>query len=414
MKSDFLMDLSQKTPFAERIGGARFGQASGSYKFERIKQAQRAFEQQHPEIPLLNFGIGEPQTPPPENVIHTLYKAATKPENHGYSDCGILPFCDAARKYMKKVFQVDLSPEEILPSMGIKSALTQTALAFLNPGDVLLMPTPAYPVLATHASYLGAEIHSLPLKQENHFLPVLETIPEDILRRAKMLYLNYPNNPTGACATKEFFEKAIQLAKKYHFVIVQDAAYSGLWDDESPASSILQLPQAKEVAIELHSCSKGHRMTGWRIGWICGNHQLVAAYRKIKDNSDSGQFKPIQFAAIEALQDLSIPQKSMAEYRNKYEAVAKVLKEFGFTSPENSHPFYLYVSAPKGVLSSNGNIQFSDAATATEWLLTQCGILTVPWDEVTPEIRFSMTIPLSVNEIQCALLERLKGLQLYF
>lgn len=414
MKSDFSMDSSKKAPFAERIGGNRFGTASGSYKFERIKQAQRAFEQQHPEIPLLNFGIGEPQTPPPENVIRALYEAATKPENHGYSDCGILPLCDAAREYMKKIFQVDLSAEEILPSMGIKSALAQVALAFLNPGDVLLMPTPAYPVLATHASYLGAEIYSLPLKQENRFLPDLETVPEDILQRAKMLHLNYPNNPTGASASKEFFEKIIHFAKKYHFIVVQDAAYSGLWDTESPALSILQLPHAKDVAIELHSCSKGHRMTGWRIGWTCGNANLIAACRKIKDNSDSGQFKPIQFAAIEALKDFSIPQKSMQEYREKRDIVAKILAEFGFTPTQNSHPFYLYVAAPKRVQCAGGEIHFADAATVSEWLLSQCGILTVPWDEVDPSIRFSMTIPLSANNIQQILYERLKDFHFFF
>jgi LL-diaminopimelate aminotransferase len=340
-----------------------------------------------------------------------LREAALVEENNFYSDCGCLAFMEAAARYMGRVFDVTVEAEvELLPSMGSKNALTYVALAFLDPGDVLLTTTPGYPVLPTFAQYLGAEVVSLPLRGENQFFPDLSQSSPSLRKRAKILHLNYPNNPTGACGTLDFFAEAVEFCRKNSLILVHDAAYAGLWDDLCPARSIFQIPGAMDLALELHSCSKAHAMTGWRIGWICGQQKFIAAYRRIKETCDSGQFLPIQHGAIVALDDDAFCADAMVEQRARMGVIEKILGERGFTFPAHHHPFYVYASAP---VEADG-IRFGTAQEFSEWLLERCGILTVPWDEVDPSVRFSTTIPLPADSLERLLRERIGNLRFTF
>jgi LL-diaminopimelate aminotransferase len=300
--------------------------------------------------------------------------------------------------------------EEILPSMGSKGALTYAALAFLNAGDVLLTTSPAYAVLPTFASYLGAEIFAMPLLADENFFPNLATIPPDVLQRAKMLHLNYPNNPTGACASEKFFAEAVTFCRRHSLLLLHDGAYAGLWDELCPPSSILQISGAKDIALELHSCSKAHNLTGWRMGWACGGRRLLAALRRIKENCDSGQFLPIQWGAMAALDDDAFCHRSMALLRGRMEVVEKIFSARGFTFPPQHHPFYCYAPAPR----AGADRKFSSAMEFCEWLLETCGILTVPWDETSPHLRLSMTIPMEIAQLEELLLKRLSGLHFSF
>lgn len=374
---------------ADRIGRVSFGKKNKSYKFEVIKSDKMAAEMTNPERVILDFGIGEPPMPPDKKVIDELYNAAKDPSSGHYTDCGMDFFIRSACRYMERVFGVALDPErEVLPSMGIKSSLVYVAHAFLNPKDVLLTTTPGYPVLPTYARYLGAEVYFLPLREENNFFPDLEAIPPAILQRAKILHLNYPNNPTGACATKEFFTAAVEFAHKHALIIVHDAAYSGLYDDRNGPISLLNIPNGKAVSLELHSCSKAQAMTGWRIGWVCGNETFVEAYRTVKNSSDSGVFLPIQSAACLALEDAAFPQRAMQYYRTCAAAIREILEPKGFRFPTDTHPFYLYTPVPK---SCSDGTKFESALDFSKWLLNELGVVTVPWDDVVPSIRLAMT-----------------------
>ena len=286
--------------FAERIGGSQFGKSTAIYKFEKIKRAKRAAKAAKPDFPLIDMGVGEPDEMAFPEVIDALIEGAKNPANRGYADNGADELKQAAARYMNQVFGVQLDAmTEVMHSIGSKAALSILPTCFINPGDVVLMTTPGYPVFGTHAKYLGGEVYNMPLTEQNGFLPDLDAVPADIAKRAKVMVLNYPNNPTGACATREFFEQAVAYAKKHNILIVQDAAYAALRFEGSPLS-ILQIAGAKDTAIELHSLSKSFNMTGWRIGWVCGNPLAVAAYANVKDNTDSGQFLGIQHAAADA------------------------------------------------------------------------------------------------------------------
>ena len=297
MSDSYIQEL-----FAERIGGNQYGKSTAIYKFEKIKRAKKAAKEAKPDVDLIDMGVGEPDEMAFPIVVKALQDAAAQPENRGYADNGGDDFKAAAAQYMSAVFGVsDIDPTtEVVHSIGSKTALSMIPACFINPGDVVLMTSPGYPVLGTHAKYLGGEVYNMPLKEENNFLPELDAVPTDVVAKAKIMVLNYPNNPTGASATLEFFEKAIAFAKANHLIILQDAAYSSLIFEGSPIS-IFQVEGAKDVAIELHSLSKSYNMTGWRIGFVVGNPLVVQAYADMKDNSDSGQFLAIQKAGAVAL-----------------------------------------------------------------------------------------------------------------
>ena len=276
--------------FAERIGGVNYGKDNEIYKFEKIKRAKRKALADYPDRKLIDFGIGENDEMAAESVRAVMAEEINKPENRGYADNGIPEFKEAVSRFMKRQFGVDIDPAtEVNHAIGSKPALAIMPAVFINPGDVTLMTVPGYPVAGTHTKYYGGEVYRLPLLAENDFFPDLDSIPEDIRKRAKLLVINYPNSPTGKTATEEFYKKVIEFAKANEIVVVQDAAHVMLSFDQEP-TSFLQMPGAKEVGVEIHSLSKGWNMIGWRMGWVCGNERIVRAFADVKDNCDSGQF----------------------------------------------------------------------------------------------------------------------------
>ena len=338
------------------------------------------------------MGVGEPDDMAFPEVVEALYAAAKNPANRGYADNGGPDFKKAAAGYMKAVFGVELDPEtEILHSIGSKAALSILPNCFINPGDVVIMTVPGYPVFGTHAKYLGGEVYNLQLKPENNFLPNLDEIPADILKRAKVIVVNYPNNPTGANATPEFFEKLVKFAKANNLIVVSDAAYASLTFD-TPALSILQVEGAKDVAVELHSLSKSHNMTGWRIGWVCGNPLIVKAYGDVKDNTDSGQFLGIQLAAAKGLENPQITRAIAQKYSRRMDLLVDVLKKSGFSPRKPKAGFFLYMAAPKAAILKDGTRkEFKSGEDFSQWMITEHLISTVPWDDAGAFVRFSVT-----------------------
>lgn len=284
---------------------------------------------------------------------------------------------------------------EINHVIGSKSALAMLPLAFINPGDIVLMPSPCYPVLATHTEYLGGEAVYLPISEENDFLPDLDSLSDEVLERAKLLYLNYPNNPTGAVAPVEFFEKVVKFAKEHQILVVHDAAYAALVFDEAKPLSFLSVPGAKEVGVELHSLSKSYNMTGWRIGFIAGNPLAVNAFASIKDNCDSGQFIAIQKAAAYALKHPEITRKISEKYSRRHELLASALREVGFKAEKPGGSFFLYTEAPKAIA---GGMSFDSAEQFSEFLIREKSISTVPWDDAGRYVRFSVTFEAADEE----------------
>lgn len=262
---------------------------------------------------------------PTPRIVAKLAEEAAKPENRGYADNGIAEFKEAAAEYLKNVFGVDgIDPEtEVNHSIGSKPGLAMMPSCFINPGDVTIMTVPGYPVMGTHTKYLGGEVYNVPLTKENNFLPDLDSIPEDIRRRAKLFYLNYPNNPTGAGATPEFFRKVVDFAKANNIVIVHDAPYAALTFDGEKPLSFLSVPGAKDVGVEFHSLSKSYNMTGWRIGFVAGNPLVVRAFADVKDNNDSGQFIAIQKAAAYGLRHPEITEKIAEKYSRRHDMLGR-------------------------------------------------------------------------------------------
>jgi LL-diaminopimelate aminotransferase len=381
-----------QTLLAERIGGRQYGKSTQIYKFEKIKRAKRAAMAAHPDVELIDLGVGEPDEMAFPLSVRTLQAEAAKPENRGYADNGGPEYRQAAARWMKNVCGVTLDPEkEILHSLGSKAALTLLPAVLINPGDVALMTVPGYPVFGTHTKWYGGEVFNLKLTAENNFLPDLASIPSDILRRAKVLVLNYPNNPTGASATREFFTHAVVFAKQHNLVIISDAAYAALVFEGQPLS-ILSIPGAKDVAVELHSMSKGFNMTGWRLGFVAGNELLVRAYGDVKDNSDSGQFLAIQKACAASLDHPEITQKIAAKYSRRMDLLVTALRKFGFDACKPKGSFFLYVRAPRAVVAGHGQrTTFASGEDVSQWLITEKLISTVPWDDAGPYLRFSVT-----------------------
>ncbi len=281
---------------------------------------------------------------------------ARKPENRGYADNGDAVLKQAAAQYMREVCGVPIDPEtQVVHSIGSKAALSILPAALINPGDVVLMTVPGYPVFGTHAKYYGGVVHNLPLREENNFLPDLKSIPADVLAKAKVLVLNYPNNPTGASATQEFFAEVVAFAKKNHIVVIHDFAYAALVFEGMPLS-FLATPGAMEVGIELHSTSKNFNMTGWRCGFVAGNELLVKAYSDVKDNTDSGQFLAIQHASAYAFDHPEITTGIAQKYSRRMDLLVETSEARSASrrkKPRGS--FFLYVAAPKSATDSSGS-----------------------------------------------------------
>ena len=393
--------------FADRLGGNKFGKDTKIYKFEKIKRAKRAAMDANPNKELFDLGVGEPDEMAFPGVIKTLQLEAEKPENRGYTDNGIEEFKVAAINYMDNVFGVKgLDPNKhVNHTIGAKPGLAMLPSIFINPGDITLMTVPGYPVMGTHTQYLGGEVINLPLTKENKFLPDLKSITSDIAKRAKILYLNYPNNPTGANATQAFYEEAVDFAKKNDVVVVQDAAYGALNFDENP-SSFLSIPGAMDVGVELHSLSKSYNMTGWRIAFVVGNELIVKGVAHVKDNIDSGQFAAIQKAAIHALEHPDITETILEKYRRRLTKLVETLNSLGFDASMPGGSFFLYVEAPKGV---KGGQRFKSGEEFSQYLIKEMMISTVPWDDVGNFIRFSATFAAKGLEEESRIINEIKN-----
>lgn len=402
--------------FAKRIGGSDFGKSNEIYKFEKIKRAKRAALEAHPDVEMIDMGVGEPDEMAFPEVVNRLVEEAKDPDNRGYTDNGIPAFKEAAAAYMENVFGVTgINPQtEVNHSIGSKPALAMLPSVLVDPEDAVLMTVPGYPVLGTHAQWYGAAVHNLPLLEENGFLPDLSSVPEDILKKAKILYLNYPNNPTGAVATRDFFEEAIAFAKKNNLVIVQDAAYAGLVYSGGPLS-ILSVPGGKDVAIELHSLSKAFNMTGWRIAFVVGNELLVKGFAEVKDHNDSGQFGAIQKAGIYCLQHPEITEQIVEKYSRRMDGLVSALSGCGFQCKKSGGSFFLYVKAPKRI---KGGPEFATAEDFSQYLIREKQISTVPWDNAGAYVRFSVTFSAKGVEEEKRILgeiqKRLSDIQLEF
>ena len=385
MTDDYIQNL-----FAERIGGRQFGKDTTLYKFEKIKRAKRKAKQEHPNTKLIDMGVGEPDAMADEAVVQTLCQEAAKPENRFYADNGISEFKDAAVEYMEEVFGVTgLDKEnEVNHSIGSKPGLAMIPSAFINPGDITIMTVPGYPVMGTHTEWLGGEVVNLPLLKENDFLPDLSTLTAEQKEKAKLLYLNYPNNPTGAGATEDFFKEVVEFAKKNDIIVIHDAAYAGLVFDDNEPLSFLSIPGAKDVGMEIQSLSKSFNMTGWRMAFVVGNQKLVNAFATVKDNNDSGQFRAIQKAGITALNKPEITAKTAEKYSRRHEMLVDVLQDLGFDAQKPDGTFYLYVEIPKGTADGR---EFENAEEFGQFLIKETLISAVPWDDAGNFIRFSVT-----------------------
>ena len=338
---------------------------------------------------IIDFGVGDPDLSTPSHIIESLYRAAKNPETHRYSlDKGLLEFRQAISRWYKKRFNVELDPEkEVHPLIGSKEGIAHLPLTVINRGDYALVPDPGYPPYRSGVILAEGVPYSMPLLKENSFLPDLRKIPSRIRKRAKIMFLNYPNNPTAAVATKEFFKEIINFASKYNIIIAHDAAYSEITFDGYRSPSFLETEGAKNVGIEFHSLSKTYNMTGWRIGWVCGNREIVSFLAKLKSNIDSGIFMAIQIAGISALEE---PQNHIEEicqvYRERRDILVDGLNSLGWDISKPKATFYLWTEIPKG----HNSLRFCS------FLLKKSGILVTPGIGFGKfgegYIRFSLTI----------------------
>jgi len=391
--------------FADRLGGKQFGKDTKIYKFEKIKRAKRAALEANPGKELFDLGVGEPDEMAPPGVVKALQLEAEKPENRGYTDNGIQEFKQAACRYMEKVYGVkDLDPNRhVNHTIGSKPGLAMTPLVFVNPGDVVFMTIPGYPVLGTHAHYLGGIVVNLPLTENNGFLPDLKKIDAVTAKKAKILYLNYPNNPTGANATRKFYEEAVAFAKAHEVLVVQDAAYAALTYGEK--ISLLSVPGGMEVGVEFHSLSKAYNMTGWRMAFVVGNELAVKGIAHVKDNIDSGQFAAIQKAAQYALDHPEITEAIVEKYKRRLGLLVNTLNAVGFNASMPGGSFFLFVKAPRGIV---GGREFDSAEDFSQYLITEHLISTVPWDDAGAYVRFSATFIAKDPRDELRIMEEIK------
>jgi LL-diaminopimelate aminotransferase len=324
------------------------------YVFARLDELKaRAREQ---GLDLIDLGMGNPDGATPQPVVDAAKIALQDASNHGYPPFeGTASFRRAITNWYHRRYSVDLDPEaEALPLLGSKEGLTHLALAYVNPGDLVLVPSPAYPAHFRGPLIAGARIHSLILKPENHWLIDISAIPEAIAREAKILYFNYPSNPTAATAPREFFEEIVAFARHYEIILVHDLCYAELAFDGYQPTSLLEIPGAKEFGVEFHTLSKTYNMAGWRVGFVVGNRHIIQGLRTLKTNLDYGIFSALQSAAEKALQlpDVYL-HEVQARYRTRRDFLIQGLAELGWSVPKTEATMYLWVPCPPGVGSTD-------------------------------------------------------------
>jgi LL-diaminopimelate aminotransferase len=307
-------------------------------------------------VDIIDLGIGDPDLPTPEFIVERMIASVKEARYHRYpSSRGMLSFRKAAAEWYKKRFDLSFDPaSEVVVLIGSKEGIAHFPIAFVDPGDVVLVTTPGYPVYNIGTLFSGGETYYLPLIAENDFLPDLDSIPADILKRAKILWINYPNNPTAAVAPPEFFARVVDFAKENNIIVCHDNAYSEMTYDEYIAPSFLETPGAKEVGLEFHSLSKTYNMTGWRIGFAVGNPELIGPLAQVKSNIDSGQFEAVQEAGIAALEsDQSCIRKMQEIYRERRDILVSGLRDLGLDTPFPKATFYVWTPVPKGYTSKD-------------------------------------------------------------
>jgi LL-diaminopimelate aminotransferase len=322
-------------------------------------------------VDVINLGVGDPDLPTPGHIVEALSKAARDPLNHQYpSYSGMGGFKTSVARWYKSRFGVDLDANsEVITLIGSKEGIAHLPLAFINPGDTALIPSPAYPVYSIATMFAGGDSHFMPLLHENGFLPDFGAIPAEKARRAKLLFLNYPNNPTGATAEKSFFQSACDFARQHDLIICHDAAYTEMGFDGYRPMSFLEVPGAKDIGIEFHSLSKTYNMTGWRLGFAVGNAQIVNGLGQIKSNIDSGAFNAIQLAGIAALEsDQSCVVEMQKIYQDRRDTLIAGLKKIGLAPEMPKATFYVWCPGPPGYKSKD----------FTKLLLSEAGIVTTP------------------------------------
>lgn len=320
---------------------------------------------------VINLGIGDPDSPTPDFIVERMAKEIRQSDNHRYPNGGGHPdFLDACVGYVDRRFGVEINrTSEITAVIGSKEAIGHLPLAVVNPGEVVLIPDPGYPVYTSATIFAGAVPYLMPLRADNNWLPDFDAIPADVADKAKLMFLNYPNNPTGAVADVAFFEKAVAFAKKHNILIAHDAAYSEVFFEVNPPS-ILQVNGAADCAVEFHSLSKSFNMTGWRIGFAIGNATAIAALKSVKDNVDSGQFNAVQLTAAEAISNFDhVSVRAMIDlYRERRDIVVAALTECAVTVEKPKASFYVWAKCPIGYTSMD----------FVAMVLEQVGVVMIP------------------------------------
>ena len=322
-------------------------------------------------VDIINLGIGDPDLPTPTPIIESLAQAAKNPKHHQYPSYeGMLSFRKAVADWYRRRFNVTLDPaNEVLTLIGSKEGIGHVHLAFVDPGDIVLVPSPGYPVYPVGTSFCGGVSHIMPLTKANGFLPDLNAIPKDVARKAKLMWLNSPNNPTSVIMSKDYFKRVVDFAQENHIIVCHDAAYSEIYYDGKRPASFLEIDGAKDVGVEFHSLSKTYNMTGWRLGFAVGNKDVLAGLGKVKSQLDSGVFEAIQSAGITVLGlEDSVTDELRKIYQERRDTLVPGLKQLGLEVDPPPAAFYIWVTVPKGYTS----------ASFTAHLLEKAGIVTTP------------------------------------
>ena len=373
------------------------------YLFAEIDKKKE--EMRRKGIDLIDLGIGDPDLPTPKPIIERLKKAAENPRHHRYPSYeGMIEFRTSVAQWYERRFGIKLNPAtEVLSLIGSKEGIAHIPLAFVNPGDVVLVPSPGYPVYRVSTLFAGGTPYFLPLRKENGFLPNLFEIPKTVIKKSKILFINYPNNPTSAIAERPFFEEVVAFAQRYQIIVCHDAAYSEIAFDGYHPLSFLEVKGAKEVGVEFHSLSKTFNMTGWRIGFAVGHSEILSGLGRVKTNIDSGLFQAIQEAGTEALNHLDTPLPEIINvYEKRRDVMVKGLQEIGLEVDRPKATFYLWIRVPRGYTSA----QFAAL------LLEQGGIVATPGNGFGEEGEGYIRMALTVDEKRLKeAIERLKRIK---
>jgi LL-diaminopimelate aminotransferase len=359
------------------------------YLFAEIDKKKEEMRRKGTDV--IDLGIGDPDLPTPKLIIERLKKAAENPRNHRYPSYeGMIEFRTAVAEWYERRFGIKLNPvTEVLSLIGSKEGIAHIPLAFVNPEDIVLVPSPGYPVYRVSTLFAGGIPYFLPLRKENGFLPILSKIPPTVAKKAKLLFINYPNNPTSAVAERTFFEEVVAFAQRHQIIVCHDAAYSEIAFDRYRPLSFLEVEGAREVGVEFHSLSKTFNMTGWRIGFAVGHSEILSGLGRVKTNIDSGLFQAIQEAGTEALNHLDTPLPEIIDtYERRRDVMVKGLEETGLEVDRPKATFYLWIRVPRGYTSA----QFATL------LLEQGGIVATPGNGFGEEGEGYIRMALTVDE----------------